>query len=84
MTFEMADEQDYPAPLYDYTFVRPESLYLSEYTNAQLEDMEYDEFCECGGRLFVTGGNGYYNGSYQCYTQYAICSLCGPTEWECV
>lgn len=57
----------------------------------------YEERCEnqwdengnevedaCGGRLVATGGNGYYNGSYQCYTLYLECEKCGPYEVECV
>jgi len=48
---------------------------------------EYPERCEfddCGGRLWVQGGNGYYNGSYDCYTLYLICENCGPYDVECV
>lgn len=57
----------------------------------------YEERCEldstdpdaepgetCGGRLVSTGGNGYYNGSYQCYTLYLRCENCGDYEVECV
>lgn len=56
----------------------------------------YEERCEndvdefgnamepCGGRLVATGGNGYYNGSYQCYTLHLECENCGPYEVECV
>lgn len=45
----------------------------------------YEEGCEeCGGRIWSTGGNGYYNGSYQCYTMYLECENCGPYEVECV
>lgn len=54
---------------------------------------EYDEFDRepdddgyvvCGGKLVVTGGHGYYNGYYQCYTMYLLCDRCGPYEVECV
>lgn len=57
----------------------------------------YEERCEndvdefgnvmdepCNGRLVSTGGQGYYNGSYQCYTLYLECENCGPYEVECV
>lgn len=50
-----------------------------------LEENQYEDDCEeCGGKQFVTGGNGYYNGSYQCYTLYLECENCGPYEVECV
>lgn len=50
-----------------------------------LEENEYPERCdECGGRQWVTGGNGYYNGRYDCYTLYLECENCGPYEVECV
>lgn len=45
----------------------------------------YEERCEeCGGKIWVTGGQGYYNGSYDCYTLYLECENCGPYEVECV
>ena len=62
----------------------------------ELEENEYPEPCEndvdengnpmevCGGRVWVTGGNGYYNGSYDCYTLHLRCEKCGPYEVECV
>lgn len=57
----------------------------------------YEERCEndvdefgnlmdepCGGRLVSLGGQGYYNGHYDCYTLYLECENCGPYEVECV
>jgi hypothetical protein len=45
----------------------------------------YEEPCDyCGGKVWSTGGSGYYNGSYQCYTLYLECENCGPYEVECV
>lgn len=38
----------------------------------------------CGGKVISTGGHGYYNGSYQCYTMYLHCDRCGDYEVECV
>lgn len=38
----------------------------------------------CGGKVWSTGGHGYYNGSYQCYTMYLHCENCGDYEVECV
>jgi len=38
----------------------------------------------CNGRVVSTGGHGYYNGSYQCYTMYLECENCGHYEVECV
>ena len=50
-----------------------------------LEEDEYPEPCEeCGGRQFVVGGQGHYNGSYQCYTLTLNCENCGPYDVECV
>lgn len=51
-----------------------------------LDDAElYEERCEeCGGKVWSTGGHGYYNGSYQCYTMYLECENCGDYEVECV
>lgn len=50
------------------------------------EDSElYEDGCEeCGGKVVATGGHGYYNGSYQCYTLYLRCENCGDFEVECV
>lgn len=49
------------------------------------EAEEYEEPCDkCGGKVVVTGGNGYYNGSYDCYTLYLRCENCGEYEVECV
>ena len=49
------------------------------------EDDLYEERCEeCGGKVWVIGGHGYYNGSYDCYTLYLECENCGPYEVECV
>lgn len=49
------------------------------------ETLDYEEPCdECGGRVIATGGHGYYNGHYQCYTLYLECENCGPYEVECV
>ena len=46
---------------------------------------DYEEPCEeCGGKVVSTGGQSYYNGSYQCYTMYLDCENCGPHEVECV
>jgi hypothetical protein len=51
----------------------------------ELEENQYEDDCEeCGGKQFVTGGNGYYNGHYDCYTLYLECENCGPYEVECV
>lgn len=52
-------------------------------------DLDYDDEGRrtgeaCGGRLWVTGGQGYYNGHYNCYTLGLICEFCGPYEVECV
>ena len=52
-------------------------------------ELDYDDNgrhtgIECGGRLWVQGGHGYYNGHYDCYTLYLICENCGPYEVECV
>lgn len=38
----------------------------------------------CNGRVVSTGGRGYYNGHYDCYTLYLTCENCGPYEVECV
>ena len=46
---------------------------------------DYEEPCDyCGGKVWATGGNSYYNGSYQCYTLYLECENCGPYDVECV
>lgn len=69
MTFELFD----PSEANNKDYIEP------------LEENQYEENCEeCGGKQFVTGGNGYYNGSYQCYTLYLKCENCGPYEVECV
>lgn len=39
---------------------------------------------ECGGRVVAVGGQGYYNGSYQCYTLTLECEKCGVYDVECV
>lgn len=45
----------------------------------------YEEPCDrCGGKVVATGGNGYYNGSYQCYTLFLRCENCGDYEVEFV
>lgn len=57
----------------------------------------YEERCEnewdengnrmeeaCGGRVVAVGGQGYYNGSYQCYTLTLECENCGVYDVECV
>ena len=50
-----------------------------------LTEEDYGEPCEeCGGKVVSTGGHGYYNGSYQCYTMYLRCENCGDYEVECV
>lgn len=51
----------------------------------ELEENQYEDDCEeCGGKQFVIGGHGYYNGSYQCYTLELECENCGPYDVECV
>lgn len=48
-------------------------------------DPDEQEPCdECGGKVRATGGRGYYNGHYDCYTLYLECENCGPYEVECV
>ena len=64
-----------------------------------LTEEDYEEGCEnlwdengkpfpggevCGGKVVSTGGQGYYNGSYDCYTLYLRCERCGDYEVECV
>jgi hypothetical protein len=51
-----------------------------------VEDEElYEEPCmECGGKVVATGGQHWYNGTYDCYTLYLNCENCGPYEVECV
>lgn len=58
-----------------------ENIPPTDFDDAEL----YEERCEeCGGKVVATGGNGYYNGNYQCYTLYLECENCGPYEVECV
>jgi len=72
VTFELVEDWEYPS--------EPDP---SQYR--ELEENQYEDDCEeCGGKQFVTGGNGHYNGSYQCYTLYLTCENCGPYEVECV
>lgn len=50
-----------------------------------LEENQYEDDCEeCGGKQYVIGGHGYYNGSYNCYTLTLRCVNCGPYDVECV
>lgn len=50
-----------------------------------LPDDFYEDGCEeCGGKVRATGGQHYYNGSYNCYTLHLECENCGPYEVECV
>jgi hypothetical protein len=63
-----------------FEFVEVPAEYSSPY-----EEEEYYEPCdECGGHVVATGGHGYYNGSYNCYTLYLRCENCGDYEVECV
>lgn len=70
MPFELLDSNDYPVE----------------------DDPElYEERCQnedndgiCGGKVWSTGGNSYYNGSYNCYTLYLHCEKCGDYDVECV
>lgn len=81
MTFELVEEPEgFGEPPTDFDTAE---LYEERCIN------EYDSggnFIggECGGRVVATGGQGYYNGSYQCYTLYLECEFCGPYEVECV
>lgn len=48
-------------------------------------DESYYEPCDyCGGKVVATGGEHYYNGSYNCYILYLRCENCGDYEVECV
>ena len=71
----MSDESDEPV----YTFEEYEQTCENEY---DADGNPMDEVC--GGRVISTGGQGYYNGSYQCYTMYLRCENCGDYEVECV
>jgi len=81
VTFEIySDESEEPVATFD-----DDDLY------EQLCENECDEngnpFPDgelCGGKVVSTGGQGYYNGSYQCYTMYLRCDRCGDYEVECV
>lgn len=60
---------------------------LAEYPDAC--ELDYDDDGRrtgvvCGGRLWVIGGNGHYNGHYTCYTLELLCEHCGPYDVECV
>lgn len=56
-----------------------------EPSHPQEQYTDYGEPCDyCGGKVVSTGGSGYYNGSYQCYTMYLKCENCGDYEVECV
>lgn len=51
--------------------------------HAYEEEGEPCEYCD-GGKVVATGGNHWYNGSYNCYTLYLNCENCGDYEVECV
>ena len=77
MTFELV-ENYYP---------EPEDSDSDVYEDGCQNEVPVDEdhpFGHCGGKVWSTGGHGYYNGSYQCYTLYLTCENCGPYEVECV
>lgn len=58
-------------------------LYEERCENEVPVDDEHDAGI-CNGRVVSTGGHGYYNGHYDCYTLYLECENCGPYEVECV
>ena len=81
--FELVDEEDDPRPYQSYWF----DAHALEPGQTKPEDWFpiYPEPCEeCGGVLVTLNGNSYYNGSYNCYTQYVCCENCGHYDWECV
>jgi len=67
----------------------PSDFNEDDYYEQRCEEYIYDDEGHstgeiCGGKVVATGGQGYYNGSYQCYTLYLKCENCGPYEVECV
>lgn len=84
---------------FGFELATPEQVAQWELDTQNTPDDFYEEGCEnvwdadgnpfpdgevCGGKVVSTGGQGYYNGSYQCYTMYLRCDRCGDYEVECV
>ena len=68
-----------------FELAEPQDEHWTDQHLPELEENEYPEPCdECGGRQWVTGGQGHYNGQYQCYTLSLNCENCGDYDVECV